>query len=204
MGDALAVVAQMKWDKVIFVGHSASGRVAMGLAANFADKAAGLVIVDSPMGAPPGGGGEGAARQPTGNPPLIFPSIEAAMESFAKLSNPPRIAHDRERAQNALIKIEAGYMLKRDPDNGNNRPQGEGAQMPRRPNRDIWQELAAVRAPTMYVRGLKSDRLTDDMTERLKREYAKIMLVDVNSQHDVAHQAPGEFVAHMRKFVATA
>src|SRR5712671_3615744 len=54
MSDALAVVAQMKWEKVIFMGHSASGRVAMGLAANFSDKAAGLIIVDSPMGAPPG------------------------------------------------------------------------------------------------------------------------------------------------------
>jgi pimeloyl-ACP methyl ester carboxylesterase len=155
------------------------------------------------MGAPPGQEGA-AARQPTGNPPLIFPSIEAAMESFAKLSNPPRVGHDRERAQNALIKLEAGYMLKRDPDNGNNRPQGEGAQMPRRPNRDIWQELAAVKAPTMYVRGLKSDRLTDAMVERLKREYGKIMMVDVNSQHDVAAQAPGELIAHVRKFVAMA
>jgi esterase len=205
MSDGLAVVGKMGWDKVIFMCHSASGRVAMGLAANFADKAAGLIIVDSPMGAPPGGGqNEGGARQPTGNAPLIFPSIEAAMASFAKLSNPPRIGVDRERALNALIRLEQGFMLKRDPDNGNNRPVGEAAQMPRRPNRDVWQELAAVTAPTIYIRGLKSDRLTDEMVARLRKEYPKVALINVESQHDVAHQAPDALVGHVRKFAATA
>jgi pimeloyl-ACP methyl ester carboxylesterase len=205
MSDALAVVAHMRWEQVLFMGHSASGRVAMGLAANFLDKAAGLIIVDSPMGAPPGGGQAegGAPRQPTGNPPLIFESIDAAMASFAKLSNPPRIAHDRERAQNALIKLEQGYMLKRDPDNGNNRPQGEGVRLPPRPNRDIWQELAAVKAPAMYMRGLKSDRLTDEMIARLRREYPKLAFVEVDSQHDVAYQAPDALIANVRKLAAT-
>ena len=78
----------------------------------------------------------GGAR--TGNPPLVFPSIEAAMENFAKINNPPRFGFDRERAVQALIKLENGYMLKRDPDNGNRKPIGEGATMPRRPTREMW------------------------------------------------------------------
>ena len=56
----------------------------------------------------------------------MFESIDAAMASFAKLNNPPRIAHDRERAVNALIRIESGYMLKRDPDNGNTQADRRG------------------------------------------------------------------------------
>ena len=63
-------------------------------------------------------GDEDAATGPTvGNPPLVFETIEAGMARFAKLNNPPRVAHDRERMLHALIKTEAGYMLKRDPDN---------------------------------------------------------------------------------------
>ena len=47
MSDALAVVGKMGWQQVIFMGHSASGRVVVGLAANFPDKTAGLIVVDS-------------------------------------------------------------------------------------------------------------------------------------------------------------
>ena len=74
------------------------------------------------------------------------------MERFAKLNNPPRFGLDRERAEHALIKVENGYMLKRDPDNGNRKPIGEGAG-PRRPPREMWAELGMVKTPTILVRG---------------------------------------------------
>ena len=60
--------------------------------------------------APAAGSGQ---RPTTGNPPLVFPSIDAAMASFAKLNNPPRVAHDRERVQHALVSIDGSFMLKR-------------------------------------------------------------------------------------------
>src|SRR5947207_175613 len=157
MSDALAVVEETGSDQVIFMGHSASARVVIGLGAHFPDKAARIVIVDPmlvaeppPPGAPP--------RRTMGNPPTMFASIEAAMATFAKLDNPPRISHDRERAANALIKLENGFMLKRDPDNGNARPIGEGAQLPRRPPSDVWADLGAIKPPVILVRGLRSSR----------------------------------------------
>jgi len=205
VGDAMAVVGAMGWDKVIFMGHSASGRPAISLAANFPDKTAGMIVLDSPIGeeGPPGGGG--AARATVGNPPTVFPSVEVAMAGFAKASSPPRIGVDRERALNALIRIESGYMLKRDPDSGNTRPIGEGAQMPRRPNRDVWQELAAVRAPGMYVRALRSDRMTDPkIIARVSGEFPKLTMVTVDCRHDIANEAPDALLAHVRKFTATA
>jgi pimeloyl-ACP methyl ester carboxylesterase len=193
----------MRWDKMIVMGHSASARVVVSIAAHFADKVAGLIVVDPLMQVEPPAAG-GAQRPTTGNPPLVFPSIEAAMASFAKLNNPPRFAHDRERAVNALVSIDGTFMLKRDPDNGNARPIGEGAQMPRRPRTDVWQDLAAVKVPTVLVRGLRSDRWDNPaILARLTADYTKVAIVTVDAQHDVADQAPDALIAHVRKFTAT-
>jgi esterase len=201
MGDMLAVIGALKWDRPIVAGHSASGRLSVSFAANFPDKISRLVIVDSGLVRDEGAGG---ARATIGNPPLVFESVEAAMAHFAKLSNPPRIAHDRERAQQALVKVEKGYMLKRDPDFQNRQPRGEGADLPRRPSRDVWQELAAVKCPIMIVRGTRSDRYPPEIIERISRDYPRIEWATVNSQHDVAHQAAAELVAALRRFAGSA
>jgi pimeloyl-ACP methyl ester carboxylesterase len=69
----------------------------------------------------------------------------------------------------------------------------------RRPPGDAWEDLAAVKAPTMVVRGLKSDRWDDPaVLERLTREYPQVSVVTVDSQHDILDLAPD---AHVRKFV---
>jgi len=180
-------------------GHSASGRLTISFAANFPDKIFRLIVVDSGLARE-----EGGARSPTGNPPLVFDTVEAAMAHFAKLSNPPRIAHDRERALAALVKVEKGYMLKRDPDFQNTNPQGEGANLPQRARRDVWQELSAVKCPIMIVRGLRSDRYTPEIIARINRDYPAIEWATVDSQHDVAAQAPQALVAAIRKFAAGA
>ena len=201
MGDILAVIRELGWEKPIVVGHSASGRLSIAFAANFPDKLSRLVVVDSGLAREEGGGGN---RPTIGNPPLVFETVEAAMAHFAKLSNPPRISHDRERAQAALVKVEKGYMLKRDPDFQNTKPQGEGASLPQRAPRDVWQDLAAVKCPIMMLRGLRSDRYTPEIIARISRDYPSIEWATANSQHDVADQAPQELVAAVRKFSAGA
>jgi pimeloyl-ACP methyl ester carboxylesterase len=200
IGDILAVIGELKWERPIVVEHSASGRLSISFAAHFPEKLARLIIVDSGMAREEGGGG----RPNVGNPPLVFESVDAAMAHFAKLSNPPRISHDRERAQAALVKVENGYMLKRDPDFQNTKPQGEGANLPQRAGRDVWQDLAAVKCPIMIVRGLRSDRYTPEILARINRDHPDIEWATVNSQHDVADQAPQELVAAVRKFSAGA
>jgi len=200
MGDMLAVLAELKWERPIIAGHSASGRLAISFAANFPDKISRLVIVDSGLAREEGGG----ARPATGNPPLVFATVEATMAHFAKLSNPPRIAHDGERARTALVKVEGGLMLKRDPDFQNNQPQGEGANLPQRARRDVWAELAAVKCPIMIVRGLRSDRYTPEIIARIALDYPAIEWAMVDSQHDVAAQAPEALVAAIRKFATSA
>jgi pimeloyl-ACP methyl ester carboxylesterase len=201
--DAIAVVTYMGWDKVIFMGHSASGRVVISSAANFPDKAAGLIVLDSPLGGQFGGDAPtgGAARVTVGNPPTIYPSIETMMAGFAKLDSPPRVGMDRERALNALIRLEAGYMLKRDPDNGNAKPIGEAATLPRREPRTVWQDLAAVKCPTMLVHALRSDRLDDKTLGRIGSEFKQIEVTEVDCRHDIPNEQPEALLAHVRKFV---
>src|SRR5262249_58993231 len=201
MGDILAVIAALQWERPIVVGHSASGRLAIAFAAAFADRLSRLIVVDSGLARDEGGGGN---RPATGNAPLVFESVDAAMAHFAKLANPPRISHDRERAQAALVKVEKGYMLKRDPDFQNSKPQGEGANLPQRASRDVWQDLAAVKCPTMILRGLRSDRYTPEILARITRDYPQSEWARANSEHDAADQAPQELVAAIRKFVASA
>ena len=198
VSDAMAVVTRMGWSRVIFMGHSASGRVVISAAANFPDKAAGLMVLDSPLGGEVGGGGN---RPTIGNPPTIYPSVENMMAGFVKLSSPPRVGSDRERALNALIRVESGFMLKRDPDNGNTKPQGETARLPRREERDVWQDLAAVKCPTMLVHALRSDRLDAKTLGRIGTEFKTIAVTEVDCRHDIPNEQPEALIAHVRKFL---
>jgi esterase len=196
--DLRAVIGEMKWtEKPIIAGHSGAGPTVIAFAVNYASELSKLVLVDSQMNRD-----EDAVAGPTvGNPPLVFPSIEAAMAQFAKLNNPPRVAHDRERMLHALIKTEAGYMLKRDPDNGNKKPVGVAEKPPKFPLREMWAELGMVKTPTLLIRGLRSDRFPPETVARFTKEYPHIPQLTVDSQHDIPGQAPDAFVAHVKKYI---
>jgi pimeloyl-ACP methyl ester carboxylesterase len=195
--DMLAVMGVMKWPKAIVMGHSGAGPTIISFAVNFPQMTEKLILVDSQMNR------EESARtgKSVGNPPYVFPSIEAAMEKH-KFSNPPRFSWDRKRAEQSLVKVEQGYMLKRDPDGSNRQPIGEGAALPRRPVREMWEELAMVKVPTIVVRGSRSSRYPPATIERLQKNYPHIPHAVVDSEHDVAGQAPDALIAHVRKFIA--
>ena len=201
MDDMRAVIGAMKWtEKPIIAGHSGAGPTVIAFAVDYASELSKLVLVDSQMNRD-----EDAVAGPTvGNPPLVFESIEAGMARFAKLNNPPRVAHDRERMLHALIKVENGFMLKRDPDNGNKKPVGVAATAPKFPVREMWAELGMVKTPTFLIRGLRSDRFPPETVTRFTKEYPHIPQRTVDSQHDIPGQAPDAFVAHMREFITAA
>jgi pimeloyl-ACP methyl ester carboxylesterase len=199
MGDMLAATDKLGWNKPIVLGHSASGRLTIAYAANFPERISRLVVVDSGMARD-----EGGPRASVGHPPMTFETVDAAMAHFAKLNNPPRISRDRGRAERALVRVANGFMLKRDPDFQNALPQGESASLPRKDSRDVWAMLAAVKCPILVVRGLKSDRWTPEILERMQRDYPNIEWATVDSQHDVPFQDPDGLVAAVRKFVGNA
>lgn len=199
LDDTLAVIRVMKWSKAIVMGHSGAGPTIISFAVNFPELTEKLILVDSQMNR------EESARsgKSIGNPPYIFESVEAAMAKH-KFSNPPRLAWDRKRAEQAFVKVDQGLMLKRDPDGSNRQPIGEGASLPRRPVREMWDELGMVKVPTIIVRGNRSSRYPTATVERLTKNYPHIPQVVVDSEHDVAGQAPDALVAAVRKFITGA
>lgn len=197
MGDILALSDHFGWKKPILLGHSMSGRLVIFFAANFPGHISKLIIVDSAFGK----GNPGSTNISFGNPPLIFPSVEAAMAEFSGRANPPRFSLDRERAERALEKVEDGYMLKRDPDYVNTVSQAPGATPPKLADLDMWEELHKVQCPIQFVRGKQSDRQKPEVVERVDREFPDATVSWIDSQHDVARLAADELVAAVRKFV---
>lgn len=198
MGDMRALFAHLGWRKPVVLGHSFSGRLAVSFASNYPDELSKLIVVDSAFGRDePGPRG-------TGNPPLVFPTVEACMERFGKLSNPPRISKDRARAEQALVKVAEGFRLKRDPDYSNATPVGLPADVRPRRELNVWEELAKVKAPMYFVQGLKSDRFTPEVKARLDKDFPSITWATANSMHDIAYYAPDELIAAVRKFIAEA
>jgi pimeloyl-ACP methyl ester carboxylesterase len=199
MGDILAVIRELGWDKPIVVGHSASGRLSIAFAAAFPDKISRLIVVDS-----------GMARDVGRQPPADRQSatnirIGRRRDGAFRQALEPAAHLPRPSARGAaLVKVDKGFMLKRDPDFGNTKPQGEGAGLAATRARDVWQDLAAIKCPIMMLRGLRSDRYTPEIIARIIRDYPKIEWATANSQHDVADQAPQELVASIRKFAAGA
>ena len=197
MADIQTIMAHFEWDKPIIFGHSMSGRLSVFFAANFPDHLSRLIIVDSGLDR----GNPGAYNVSVGNPPMLFDSVDATMAHFSKLANPPRIAHDRARAEKALRKVNGGFMLLRDPDYRNTQSQLEGAPRPRLSDLDVLDELRKVRCPTIIIRGLHSTRFPPDILKLLEDSFPDIAWGTVDSQHDVACGAPDELVALVRGFV---
>lgn len=198
MSDIQALIAQFGWDKPILFGHSMSGRLGIIFAANFPDRLSRLIIADSGLER----GNPGTYNISLGNPPVIFPSVEAAMASFAKLENRPRAAYDRARAEKALTRISGGYMLRRDPDYRNTQSQAPGAPKPRLRDLDVLAELKKVRCPAMIIRGLRSSRFPPETLRMLETGFPAIAWATVDSEHDVAAGAPAELVAAVKMFIA--
>jgi len=196
-GDVSVLIAHFGWENPAVFGHSMSGRLVVFFAANFPAQLSKLIVADSGFdhGAP------GAYQISLGNEPLVFDSVEAAMEKFAGLANPPRIAHDRARAEKALRKVDGGYMLLRDPDYRNTQSQAPGAPEPGLRDLDAFEELKKVTCPTLIIRGLQSTRYPPDILERLEIDYPDLNWATVDSQHDLAAGAPDELVAAIRNFM---
>jgi esterase len=196
LGDIATVCNHFGLKKPVIMGHSMSGRLSIIFAANRPDKLSKLIVVDSGLdrGAP------GAYKLSVDNPPTIYESVEAAMQFYAVRRNPPRFALDRARAELALRPVEGGVMLTRDPDYTNRIPQGEGAKEPELREVDVFEELKRVSCPTMIVRGMQSDRWTQDILDFLAANRPDIRIAEVDAQHDVAHGAPDALVAAVRGF----
>ncbi len=196
LDDMRAIMADRGWTKIVPMVHSMTGRIGIIFTATYPELVEKLVVVDSATGSRPGGGVVEAVNAV----PTVFKSIDEIMKSFQGRTNPPRISHDRARAEQAARKVEGGYILTRDPDIGNTVPVWPGIRTPRLNDVDSWDALSRIPCPIRVVRGTRSDRYTSEALARLAA-YKNLTIAEVDSGHDVPCQAPDALVAAVKDFL---
>ena len=160
--DVHALVNELELDRFFLVGHSMGGMVALSYATTAAARLRGLVLVDS---APGERTPSPSSAAPASNSVFNFMAGPAELDSVddfverAVAFNPLR---DRRLLRRSLLynlrqlpdgrwtwKYDRGHILGRD-----------RAKMVAR-RRALWDALAAVRTPTLVVRGARSESLSD-------------------------------------------
>ena len=159
----------------------------------FAARTDRLIIVDHCPGS--GGGLERALKQTVGKPATVFASVEAAQEAMSRDRNTPPGSAALARIESFLRPVAGGFVFPRDPDFGNPVPLDAGdGWAPEIVVEDYWAELARVRVPTVIIRGTQSDRYKPDAIARVAKEFPNILMIDVNSGHDVPGGARDELI----------
>ena len=201
MEDANAILDHLGWDKVIPMGHSMGGGKTVLFASRFAARTDRLIIVDHCPGS--GGGLERALKQAVGKPATVFATFEAAQEAMSRDRNTPPGSAALARIESFLRPVAGGFVFPRDPDFGNPVPLDAGdGWAPEIVVEDYWAELARVRVPTVIIRGTQSDRYKPDAIARVAKEFPNILMIDVNSGHDVPGGARDELIAGVKRFLA--
>ena len=198
-GDVDALLDHLGWPQAIIMGHSMGGRTAIVHGARFSERAAGVIIVDH---CPGRGGSAARPAQSVGKKQEVFASVEAAQKVMSRDPDAPPGSAARARLEQFLKPVEGGFSFPRDPDFGNTVPLGAGDDdAPKIQVASTWDELAAIRCPTLIVRATKSDRYGEADLERVRTEFPRIRLIEVDCGHDVANGAPGPLIDGVLQFL---
>lgn len=177
--DVAAGLATLDVARAFVVGHSRSGRIALGLAARHPDLALSLTLVDASPG------------PPTSNPPRPngpFATVEEAMAAFRPFY--PLYEESRLRGRLALyLKDDARgrLVVKRD------LAAREG------PRSDGWAALAQVRCPVLLVLATDS-HVAPESLERMRGILPGLEVVDLECTHNVPAERPRELAAAIAAF----
>ena len=172
VADLDALTQNLGIERIILVGHSLGGRVAMLYAAAHPEQMAGLVIVDSA----PELDARGTTRIQLDVGQHRDPSFGSVSEYETMLlhSYPEAQPHAIKRmARHGLKQREDGrYILKMDPAlrgavGGQSAALQERAQAEERIRDELWDALKSVRCPTLVVRGAASDIMSADVADKM-------------------------------------
>lgn len=192
-GDIGALLDHLGWARAIVVGHSMGARNACYYASRHPRRVAGLALVDYA----PEYAAEGLRRaaERLVAVPEVFASVEAAMAHFGA----PREARVRFAAY--LLKVEGGYAVKRDTWFRDQARKVLAGTAPR-PRVDMWKALARLRAPTLVVRGTRSELFAPESAAKMQAANALIRVAEVQAGHNVAGENITALVGVLRGFVA--
>ena len=200
IGDMVALVDHFGWNKVIAMGHSMGGGRVILFGSRFPERAAGVVLVDH---CPGRSASNAKARvRSIDNPPLVFPTIEAAVAEMSRNPDAPEGSPARARLDMILKPTDGGFIFPRDPDYANPVPVGIEDWTPEIVATDMWAELAAIGCPIVIFRGTLSDRYSPEALARMKSEYPHIGVIDVEAGHDVAGAVPEQLIDGVKRFLA--
>jgi pimeloyl-ACP methyl ester carboxylesterase len=197
VADLHALVTQLGLPRCAFLGHSMGGVNVAHYAASHPERVQALVIVDiAPEFAP-----EGLARirAELGRTPASFGSRDEARAFLATI-------HPRATARSLATRLE--WMLVRGDDGRYGwriDPKIFDPNMRPDPPERLWQALAAIRCPTLLVRGAITDLVTRECAERVVATLAAGELVEIpGAGHMVVEDNPRDFSAAVVPFLARA
>ena len=187
-------------------GHSMGGAIGIGLAAMHPEKVEKLIVVDA--GPTPGGFRE-TLTEWLNSAPDSFDTVEEAVEQWKLM---PGVGMDKvdvnELRRNVQLVMERGadgrLRSKTDP----RLLQvllgiGQPADTPSDAAREqmMWAACAAVKCPTLIVRGSRSTALTRECAERMLATIPDAQLVEVDAEHAIPQENPEGFHKVVSAFI---
>jgi pimeloyl-ACP methyl ester carboxylesterase len=192
VADVRSFLDDRGWAAAAVMALSLGGLNAIALAATHPDRVRGLVVVDVTPTINPAGSKAIAAQLADRD----FDSFEEAV-ARAQAFNPLRSAANiRARLRHALRETPEGrWTYKFDTRIGDGGLESDFER--------LWQQVPAIRCPTLLVRGAQSAILSREAAARFVRELPGSSVVEVaNAGHSVMGDNPQGFVAAVRPFLA--
>ena len=170
VADLEAATGELGIERMVLIGHSFGGRVAMFFAGRHPGRIAGLVIVDS-----------GPEHDPRGSLRIRLENESRGDGSFeSRADYRALMARNYPASSDAVVDRLARHSL-RERDDGRFEPKLDPAFLSRVAERSraeqeqeskatgeaLWQALARVEAPTLLIRGAASDVLSADVADRM-------------------------------------
>ncbi len=204
--DVEAAAAALGIERMVLVGHSMGGRVAMHLAGRNPGRMAGLVLVDS--GPDLDARGTTRIRMETESAELVFDSVGSYARLLIELypaARPETMAAlarhwTRTRSDGKLEpKLDPAFRRWRAADTS---PEELRAQMKAESER-LWQALEKTTCPTLVVRGAASDVLSADTADRMVDDVLANGRLEViaRASHSVMLDNPEAFNEALTSFV---
>lgn len=213
VADLEAATEALGIERLVLVGHSLGGRIAMLFAGRHPERMAGLVVVDSAPELDPrgtvriqldlqrsGGGGEAGASGPSFASEAEYRALLARNYPAAGREQLDRLVRHGLRARpdgRFEPKLDTQWFRGR-------RGAGEAEQRAReeRLTRELWDALARVPCPALVIRGAASDVMSADVAERMEETLAQGRLVVVpRAGHSVMVDNPEACRAALVAFV---
>jgi pimeloyl-ACP methyl ester carboxylesterase len=204
--DVEAALASLEIERVVLVGHSMGGRVAMHFAGRNPDRVAGFVIVDS--GPDLDARGTTRIRMETESAEIAFNSVkeyERALVALYPVADPKWMAElavhwSRERPDGRFEpKLDPRFRKWR----GSDMSEDEMRARSKEESQRLWKALEGTTCPTVVVRGAASDVLSPETADRMVDEVLAngTLVVVARASHSVMLDNPVDFNEALTDFV---